>query len=78
MLWLNPIQLVKEFCEVVIFVNHLENEHSKKHGHPIVKSVFGGIWNNLITFINAPSFSTFSAVYIDFSSYILMPLEGGW
>ena len=78
MLLFNPIQFVKEFCEVVVLVEGLEHEHKKKHGHPLVKSVFGSIWNNLITFINEPSISTFSAVYIDFSSYLLMPLEGGW
>ena len=51
-LWLNPVQFVKEFCEVVVLFQHLEKEHKKKHGHPVVKNVFGSIWNNLITFID--------------------------
>merc|ERR1712178_460552 len=80
MLWLDPIQLIKEFSEVVILVKDLEKEHAGKHHHrrPLVQSVFGDIWNNIMAFINEPSFATFSAVYIDWSSYILMPLEGGW
>ena len=78
MLLLDPLQLVKEFCEVVVLVKDLEYEHQRKHGHPIVKSVFGSIYNNIVSFINEPSLATFSAVYIDFSSYMLMPLEGGW
>ena len=78
MLLLNPINFIREFCEVVTLVNHMETEHVKKHGRPVVKSILGDVWNNFITFINEPTIPTFMAVYIDFSSYFLMPLEGGF
>ena len=78
MLLLNPLNFIREFCEVVTLVNELETAHERKGGRPIVKSIFGDAWNNLVTFINDPSFATGMAVYIDFSSYFLMPLEGGF
>ena len=31
-----------------------------------------------MNFINAPSMATFLAVFTDFSSYFLMPMEGGY
>ena len=78
MLLLNPLNFIKEFCEVVTLVNDLENAHIKKGGRPIVKSIFGDALNNFINFVNEPSFATGMAVYIDWSSYFLMPLEGGY
>ena len=77
-LWLDPLQLIKEYCEVAILVKDLEHEHQRKHHHPLVKAVLVDMWNNLVAFINEPSLSTFSLVFIDWSSYLLMPMEGGW
>ena len=78
MLWLYPVQFINEFCDVVVLVNDLEHEHLRSHRLPVVKSVFVGVYNNIVTFFNEPSVATASALFIDFSSYILMPLEGGW
>ena len=42
------------------------------------QNVFANIWNNIVTFFNEPSFATFTSVWVDFTGYFLMPMEGGW
>ena len=76
---MNPIQLIKEYIEVATLVEELESEQEESKRHiPIVRNVFEDIYNNWTNFWNNPNWNTFLAVFIDFSSYILMPLQGGF
>ena len=79
LLFLNPIQLIKEYIEVAALVEELESDQEEsKHHIPIVRNVFLDIYNNWTNFWNNPNWNTFLAVFIDFSSYFLMPLQGGF
>ena len=87
LLFLDPVGFVKDFLEVIEFVETLEShsqfdghlyEHKKKPAKLLVQSVVEDTWNNLIALLSDPSWETFSAVAVDIQSYYVMPLEGGY
>ena len=43
-----------------------------------VTSIIGDVYTDFKNFITNPSLHTFIAAFTDFSSYFLMPMEGGY
>merc|ERR1712146_646936 len=71
------IGFANEYLEVLENVKKLEKKNYNIKGRPKVKSVLYDIINNLRTLVYDPSLVDFLTVFIDYSSYIIMPLEGG-
>merc|ERR1711861_54100 len=78
LLLLNPIQFFKELGQVSELVNGLEHSHVRRHRRPLVRGIFSDIYTNIVRFVEDPTWGHFVALYIDWSSYGLMPLEGGY
>ena len=81
MLILDPVQLVKEYFEVLEIVNGIEADHRAKivsqHSHPIVAAVWNDIYRNTVNLFTNFSYENLIAAMIDLSSYFVMPLAGG-
>ena len=80
-LLLDPVQLVKEYFEVLEIVNGIEAEHKAKivshHSRPIVAAVWNDIYRNTVNLFTNFTYENFISMMIDMSSYFVMPLAGG-
>lgn len=70
--------MVKEYFEVLELVETLEHDNRGHHGRPVVKSILYDMWTNFVNLVTAPSWEHLVAVIADFSSYFVMPLNGGY
>ena len=76
--WLtDPATFFYEYQQVHDRVLHNDKRYKKSHKH-LVKGVIDDAIANVINLFTKPSWDTFIAFAIDFSSYGLMPLEGGF
>ena len=64
--------------EVYKLMKKLDNKHKSTHGQPVVKSVLYDILTNVWTLFTEPSWEALITVTVDFASYMVMPLEGGY
>ena len=69
------VGFANEYMEVVGNVKQLEKKNKRR---PRAKSVLYDVFMNLKTLVYNPSFVNFLTVFIDYSSYIIMPAEGGY
>merc|ERR1712178_620069 len=72
------IGFVNEYFEVMELVKNLEKKNRDRKGHPRVKSIAYDIVMNFVTLMQEPSWEAFRTVLVDYASYIVMPLEGGY
>ena len=68
----------QEYLEVLENVKKLEKKSAKINGRPKVKCIIFDIFSNMKNLIYNPSIVNFVTIFIDYSSYIIMPLEGGY
>ena len=81
MLLLDPIRFVKEYFEVLHLVEDLDAKRLAESPHktgPLVGNIWTDIVRNFQNLINDFSYENVIASLIDFSSYIFMPLAGGY
>lgn len=59
------------------FGDHLyaENKHRKT---PVVQSVVVAMFGNIADFFSRPSWGHFAAIYVDLSSFVVIPMQGGY
>merc|ERR1712178_50718 len=72
------IGFVNEYFEVLELVKKLEKKNRDRKGHPRVKSIVYDIVSNFMSLIQDPSWEAFRTLLVDYSSYVIMPLEGGY
>ena len=68
----------KEYMEIYKLTKDLDKQNKNLKGHPNVNSVLFDVVNNLLTLMREPSWEALITVMVDFASYIVMPLEGGY
>ena len=68
----------REYLEVLENVKQLDKRNMGMHGRPKVKSIIYDLWNNISNLFAEPSLVNFLTIFIDYSSYVIMPMEGGY
>lgn len=72
------MNMAKEYLEVLELVEKLEHNNRGRRGRPVVGSIVYDIFNNFWNLVTNPSWVNLVAVIADFSSYVIMPLNGGY